>query len=60
MARAILESQAIKSDFNSKMLSSHATIDRSRIYCSPSLVTVATSDKLKFVFDIQRGKNPDC
>ena len=37
-----------------------ALIDRSRIYCSPSLVTVATSDKLKFVFDIQRGKNPDC
>ena len=35
-------------------------IDRSRIHCSPSLVTVAASDKLKFVFDIQRGKNPDC
>ena len=41
-------------------LSHGVLIDRSRIYCSPSLVTVATSDKLKFVFDIQRGKKPDC
>ena len=41
-----------------RILDSGWSIHRSWIYCSPSLVTVATSDKLKFVFDIQRGKTP--